>query len=242
MQVDYNSNEYDADLEGLQLMQKKLDISLGLRHITAGKSIITFVNTLTSNQFTYRITCSNMVWRNRYYVSVLTGKNNTKDYSYIGIIEYVDYTYKFLFAPSNIRATCNMSINAPSVQAFIAIFNKLSNIGYVYYDAGIKLTNSFKHAYKFDKLEQAEGIIKKYNLTDYVIEKYADTRKYRNKHNNWTADVIKEYFCIHAPIIWNNFEMWRSSHCMRCGKLLTVKKSIEQGYGPHCIKQFTNGY
>jgi hypothetical protein len=241
MQVDYNSNEYDKDLEGLQLMQKKLDLSLGLRYMTAGKSILTFVNTSTDKQFTYRITCSNMVWRNRYYVSVLTGKNNTKDYSYIGVIEYANYEYKFLFAPTHIKAECNMSINADSVQAFIKIFAKLSNLGYVYNDNGVKLTSSFAHSYKFDKLETAEGIIKKYNLTGYVIEKYADTRKYKQK-GSWKSEVIKEYYCIHTPIIWDNFEIWRSTHCLRCGKLLTVKKSIEQNFGPHCIKQFLNGY
>lgn len=241
--VDYVSNEYDKDLEGLLLMQKKLDVSLGLRYITAGKSILTFVNTLLNKQFTYRITCGNMVFRDRYYVSVLTGKNNTKDYSYIGVIEYIDYEYKFSFAPSHIKATCNMSINAESVQAWFKIWNKLSNIGYVYNNNNkAELTSSFKHAYKFDTKDIAERMIIKHNLTGYVIEKYAETKKYKNKHNNWAAEVVKEYYCIHAPIIWENYEIWRSTHCLRCGKLLTVKKSIEQNFGPHCIKQFLNGY
>ena len=240
--AEYISNEYDKDLEGLKLMQHKLDLSLGLRYLTAGKSIITFVNTLTGKQFTYKIECSNMVWRNRYYVSVLTGQNNTKDYSYIGVIEYTDKQYKFLFAPTHIRTQCNMSIDAPTVKAWFKIWDKLSNLGYVYSNNNkAELTSSFAHAYQFSTIADAQKVIDKYKFNGYVIEKYTDTRKYKQK-GLWKAEIIKEYYCIHTPIIIDNFEMWRSTHCMRCGKLLTVKKSIEQNFGPHCIKQFNNGY
>lgn len=242
MTMDYNSGEYDKDLEGLQLMQKKLDLSLGLRYLTAGKSIVTFYNTLTDKHVTFRITCSNMVWRNRYYVSVLTGQNNTKDYSYIGVIEYIDYEYKFLFAPSHIKAECKMSIDAPSVKAWFAIWNKLSKLGYVYYNNSCAdLTSSFKHAHRFTTLEEAQKFLYDYDMTNFVIEKYAETRKYKEK-GLWKAEVIKEYYCIHNPISSTNLELWRSTHCLRCGKLLTHKKSVENNLGPHCIKQFNNGY
>lgn len=238
---DYNDG-YDKDLEGLRLMQKQLDLSLGLRYMTAGKSILTFVNKITGVHYTYRISCSNMVFRDRYYVSVLSGPNNTKDYSYIGVIEFKNNNYQFLFAPSHIRVQCTMSISAPSVQAWFKIWAKLSNLGYVYPENNtVKLTSDFGYAYKFPKLELAEHIIKKYNLDNCIIEKYAETRKYKEK-NTWKAEVIKDYWCIHTKVILENFEMWRSTHCLRCGRLLTHPKSVENDLGPWCIKQFNNGY
>lgn len=238
---DYNAGEYDKDLEGLQLMQKKLDLSLGLRHMTAGKSILTFVNTKDDKHYTFRITCSNMAFRDRYYVSVLTGQNNTKDYSYIGIIEYKDYKYEFMFAPTHVKAICHLSIDAPSVKAWHNIWNRLSNLGYVFNNNGTAGLTDFKHAFKFDTLEIAERMITKHNLTGYVIEKYTEGKAIRGK-KGWQRETTKEYFCIHTPVIINNFEMWRSTHCLRCGRLLTNDKSIKQDFGPHCIKQFLNGY
>ena len=77
-----------------KLNQKKLNLSLGLRYLTAGKSILTFHNTISGTSYTYLIKCSNMVWRNRYYVSVFSGRDNTKDYKYIGVIEYINKKYK----------------------------------------------------------------------------------------------------------------------------------------------------
>jgi len=32
-------------------------------------------------------------------------------------------------------------------------------------------------------------------------------------------------------------EVWRACPCQRCGKLLTVPKSIKQGRGPYCVTQ-----
>jgi hypothetical protein len=236
------TNDYDSNLEGLVLNQKKLDLSLGLRYLTAGKSILTFHNSKTGTSHTYLIKCSNMIWRNRYYVSVFSGRDNTKDYKYIGVIEYKDKKYSFSFAPTHIKAECHMSIDAPSVQAFMKIFDRLNNLGYVYNNNGFPaLTSDFSFAHKFATEQHAKDFIAKHKYSSYVIERYVDTKKHRDK-NTWKAEIICEYYSIHTPVISNSLEIWRSTHCLRCGCLLTNKKSIERDFGPHCIKQFNNGY
>lgn len=64
------------------------------RYVLAGKAIFTIYNSSTRKRFTYRVTRSK-AQNNFWFVSVLTGPNNTKDYSYVGIIIATGYTYRF---------------------------------------------------------------------------------------------------------------------------------------------------
>ena len=49
---------------------------------------------------------------------------------------------------------------------------------------------------------------------------------------NWTlAHLAKHPGQLEGPL-----EIWHEGKCGRCGRKLTVPESIDQGYGPECVK------
>lgn len=57
--------------------------------VTAGRAVFTVVNTQTGNRFTYRVNAPHDVYANaleRWFVKVLTGADNERSYSYIGLL------------------------------------------------------------------------------------------------------------------------------------------------------------
>ena len=62
------------------------------KYITGGKSVFTLVNTLTGGRFTYKVSCNrdykalgaNPI--SPFFVNVLVGPDNTRDYKYIGLL------------------------------------------------------------------------------------------------------------------------------------------------------------
>lgn len=106
-------------------MKRKLSPGHELAFITAGDALFTVRNSNTGNRFTYNVAIPNdqkpesaSIW----FVSVLTGCENTSDYSYIGWIRKDNATGKFFF---KYGVKSRVGENAPSVVAFDFIFNKL---------------------------------------------------------------------------------------------------------------------
>ena len=97
--------------------------SQALNFITGGKAIFTILNIKTGNRFTYRVIAphdkskeeAKILW-----VSVLTGPDNTRTYSYIGCLHFRHNAWIFSYAPAKAR----LSENAPSVQGFAVLFNQ----------------------------------------------------------------------------------------------------------------------
>jgi hypothetical protein len=57
-----------------------------------------------------------------------------------------------------------------------------------------------------------------------------DTNSVSAKTVNWIVNRLK------LNDIPATIEFWHEGHCGRCGKLLTVPESIENGLGPVCMK------
>jgi hypothetical protein len=68
--------------ENLNKDERKLN-NIG-SFVRAGKAVFTVVNEETGNRFTFRVKKHDT--KNFYFVSVLTGSDNTSDYTYIGCI------------------------------------------------------------------------------------------------------------------------------------------------------------
>lgn len=52
-----------------------------------------------------------------------------------------------------------------------------------------------------------------------------------------------EYIWQHLMLgkTFNTLEMYHSTHCCRCGRVLTVDKSVKSGFGPVCANLYING-
>ena len=122
--------------------------------IKAGKAVFTILNEKTGNRFTYRVK-RHKDNKSLYFVSVLTGSDNTNDYTYMGSI-----------FGSNFRLTRNSRVTetAPSFIAFSWFIEHMDNL----------------------------------------------------------PEVVKVY---------------HENRCGRCGRALTVPESVQNGFGPECIKK-----
>jgi hypothetical protein len=85
--------------------------------IFAGKAIFTITNTNTGNRFTYKVRKAKD--SDIYFVSVLTGSDNTNDYSFIGYIK------KGLFYSSK---KSRISSEATSFKVFSWFINNINKI------------------------------------------------------------------------------------------------------------------
>lgn len=95
-------------------MVHKLNTSDALKFIFAGKSIFTFVNTITGNRFTFKVKQAKD--SNLFFVSVLTGADV---YTYIGTLISGKYKHS---------AKSRISIDAQSTKVFAyVIFNMVNN-------------------------------------------------------------------------------------------------------------------
>lgn len=94
-----------------------------LEFLLAGKAVFTIENTETGNRFTYKVKKKDNVdhWENLYFVSVLTGPDNSSDYTYIGTI----------FGGKEFRETKKSaaSASAPSFKVFKWLWSVLGNGG-----------------------------------------------------------------------------------------------------------------
>jgi hypothetical protein len=79
--------------------------------ITAGRAIFTVTSKVTENRFTFRVTMSKS--KKFFYVDVLVGRDNTKDYKYIGYIGKNEAFY-----PTH--------ADRPSVTAFSWLWSKIN--------------------------------------------------------------------------------------------------------------------
>jgi hypothetical protein len=68
----------------LQTSQVKADIA---KFITAGKATFTVVSVKTGKRFTYEVEEADESNRQRFFVKLLTGRDNERDYTYIGQIK-----------------------------------------------------------------------------------------------------------------------------------------------------------
>ncbi len=166
--------EIDNDLIGLSLEKGKIDLSEAIKYITAGKAIITFVNTVNNTHVTFKCAAAkgrnNKVNRNLYFLSALCGPDNTSDYKYFGLIRIIDGKPVYEYADPATGGKAKLSKDS-------------------------KMVISFEYIW--------DGLI-------------------RN--------------CI-----FNTLEMYYSSHCCRCGRVLTVETSIKAGFGKICARLFTKG-
>jgi hypothetical protein len=105
------------------MLTHKLSPDKTLQFILAGHSIFTIRKIETGGRFTYRVTVPEdqkvspeLATPSIYFVSVLTGSDNTSDYSYIGYIRNGKFTY---------GNKSRVGIQAPSVRVFDVVFNQL---------------------------------------------------------------------------------------------------------------------
>ena len=101
------------------MMQAQLTESNILPYILAGKAIFTIRNPNTGKSFTYKVKqpkdCS------KWFVSVLTGSDNTSDYSYFG---FLNERKEFVYG----RGKSRIAEAAPSVLAFRWFMSNLGNL------------------------------------------------------------------------------------------------------------------
>jgi hypothetical protein len=90
-------------------------------YMLGGKATLTLVSRRTQARFTYRIRVSKD--GRRYYVSVLTGSDNTRDYTFIGtIFPQLPGTGE----PARFSLTSSLTQDTPSVRAFSWSFKRLA--------------------------------------------------------------------------------------------------------------------
>lgn len=98
-------------------MENKLNIDSAMDFIFAGKAFVTFNNTQSGNRFTFKIK-KDKKNDSLFYVSVLNGPNNVKDYLYIGAI----FNGTFKITPNS-----RVKADAPSFKVFQYVLNCLKN-------------------------------------------------------------------------------------------------------------------
>jgi len=128
--------------------------------IRGGKALVTFVG--AHKRYTYKINAmksreTGKPIPEKFFVSLLTGPDNTSDYTYIGILDH-----------GTLRLTAKSSLteNSQPIKAFRFVTSRLAN-----------------------------------------------------------------------AILDPRTEVWHEGRCGRCGKVLTVPQSLEEGFGPHCAAQ-----
>lgn len=127
---------------------KALDFILG------GNALFTLKSIKTGQRFTYKV-INDKYRPGWFYVKILNGKDNTKDYRTIGEINIADAEIK------------SLSIHTRDTPGFMAISHVYLNL------------------------------------------------------------------CVGYPM--PSLEIWHEGRCCRCGRVLTVPESIENGIGPECI-------
>lgn len=91
----------------------------------AGHALFTIKKTTTEGRFTYKVSIPEDTKPEDatiHFVSVLTGSDNTSDYSYIGFIKNGQFVW---------GKKSHIGINAPSVEVFRTIFNFISVNNYI---------------------------------------------------------------------------------------------------------------
>lgn len=102
-----------------------------LNYIMAGDATFTFLSVKTTKRFTFKCeqskkydeTLKKVVKQDRWFVSVLTGRNNDSDYSYIGTIDSKSNNKWIL----RFTAKSKVTKEAPSAIAFNFILDALQN-------------------------------------------------------------------------------------------------------------------
>ena len=59
-----------------------------LKFMTAGKAIVTFQSLKSKKHYTYKVLTARGAIGNKYLVFVLTGPDNTRDYTYMGMFDH----------------------------------------------------------------------------------------------------------------------------------------------------------
>ena len=105
-------------------MSQIISHSSALDFITAGKAIFTCKSLKTGTRFTYKVAAPKDQSKEAssiLFVQVLTGSDNTSDYSFFGCLRRNGDTWSFATSPKS-----RISANAPSVSAFDYIIRNLS--------------------------------------------------------------------------------------------------------------------
>lgn len=103
---------------------KQLAQNQSLEFITAGKAIFTCRSQKTGNRFTYKVSAPKDVVKEEatlLFAQVLTGSDNTSDYSFFGCLRKVENKWYFATSPKS-----RIGAGAPSVVAFDYIIRNLS--------------------------------------------------------------------------------------------------------------------
>lgn len=147
------------------LKRGMIEPKFALRYILAGNSILTFVNKERGTHVTFKIKkCNRKGEEHKFFVSALTGPDNTSHYQFFGTIySYENGKPTFYYSEGKAK----LSQDSKMVKSFLHIFSHLV-----------------------------------------------------------------------AGHVFTTLEIWHSSQCCRCGRLLTVESSIAAGMGPHCATFF----
>ena len=222
--------EIDIDLTGLVLNQGEVALTEALRYLLAGKSIVTFSNKKNNTHKTYM--CIKSKRQNAYWLYAMTGTDNIKHYTWFGRIDIENYMPKYSFVPIDKQnENKTISKDSPSVVAFEHIWNIIqpTYLTVINNDYNKLIsTDCINYALRFDNEAQAKGFIDLKNLNNSSVV-------------NINVAKNKTFSIIQRNIEHESLVMYYSSHCCRCGILLTNPESIKRHMGPHCAKMFNMG-
>lgn len=93
------------------------------KFITGGNATFTLKSLASGGHFTYRVSAVKND-SNKFFVSILSGPDNTRDYAYAGLLATSDFDGFLAFRTT---AKSKWDHNAPSVKGFAWMVNMLNN-------------------------------------------------------------------------------------------------------------------
>jgi hypothetical protein len=175
----------------------------------------------TDKRFTYNVYKSH--GKKAFYVKVLTGQNNTKDYTYIGFLSNKEGVPTYTHGGEAIGS------GADSVTFFSNIINIIKPWYLTLVDGKLNRTDSIYRATRFSDEYLATQYANASKISDFTIIQQQLTKD--GKALNF----------IQKNIASKQYEIWGTTHCCRCGRLLTVTESIERRMGVKCASMWDKG-
>jgi len=107
-----------------------------------------------------------------------------------------------------------------------------------------KLSDQFGYSFWFVSANTNRDNEHLYNYIGYIKKQNNQYTFYFGKKSKVSkdSDYVKVFTWLFRAILTNNpsldlIEFYHNGYCGCCGKLLTVPKSIEDGFGPVCINK-----
>jgi hypothetical protein len=191
--------------------------------VTAGRAVFTIRNTETGNRMTYRVIAEE---GERFRVEVLTGSDNTSNYSLIGHVTKTGFHHQGLLqAALELKATVQeMLEGAGSEQA-------VDRLTFVKGFAGSML----RVAQGTDRAGMTPGRVQAWHgfRRSYNVEMSdLDATDMRVRGFGWLWRRLTQ-----GQDLPDKVEVWHEGRCGKCSRRLTVPESIATGLGPVCASR-----